>query len=191
MNTPAHLIFGLAAFSKPHAKGVTIAALCGALMPDLSLYLLVGWALYVSAIPAEVVFRDLYFSDTWQAIFAVDNSVFVWGAVLAVGLWRRSAILLAFAGAALLHIAFDFPLHHDDGRPHFWPLSDWVYQSPFSYWDRGHGATWIAPLEMVVVTLLAVILWRRHVSWPARVGVVTLATAQILPTVMWTFIFSS
>lgn len=40
MNTPAHLIIGLAAFGKPGAPRVTAAALAGAMIPDLSLYLL-------------------------------------------------------------------------------------------------------------------------------------------------------
>ncbi|WP_328795072.1 hypothetical protein [Jannaschia marina] len=42
MNTPAHLIIGLAAFGKPGRPRVTAAALCGALLPDLSLYLMAG-----------------------------------------------------------------------------------------------------------------------------------------------------
>ena len=39
MNTPAHLLFGVAAFGKPDRRGVTAAALGGSLIPDLSLYL--------------------------------------------------------------------------------------------------------------------------------------------------------
>ena len=92
----------------------------------------------------------------------------MWGALLGLAIWRRSAIGIAFAGAALLHIALDFPLHHDDGRPHFWPLTSWVFQSPFSYWDRRQGASMIAPLEGVICAALLVVIWRRYTSWVQR-----------------------
>ncbi|MEM7710494.1 MAG: cobalamin biosynthesis protein CobQ, partial [Pseudomonadota bacterium] len=108
MNTPAHLILGLAAFGKPGDRRVTGAALLGALLPDLSLYLLAGGALGLG-IPAQMVFDDLYFSETWRTVFAIDNSIFVWGAVLGLGLWLRKTWLVALAGAALLHVATDFP----------------------------------------------------------------------------------
>ena len=56
MNTPAHLIFGLTAFGKAGRPSVTAAALAGAMLPDLSLYLLVGWHLQVLGTDPQVVF---------------------------------------------------------------------------------------------------------------------------------------
>lgn len=107
MNTPAHLIFGAAAFGKPGRPDVTAAAVFGALLPDLSLYLMVSWAMFVRGIDARVIFDELYFSEAWQAVFAVDNSMPIWGIALALGLWRRWPVLTAFAGAGLLHLVFD------------------------------------------------------------------------------------
>jgi len=124
MNTPAHLIFGLAAFGKPDAPKVTAAALVGAILPDLSLYLLAGTHLFVLGTSPDVVFGELYFSELWQTIFKIDNSFLLWGVVLGLGVAIRSAWVVALAGAALFHIGLDFPLHHDDGRAHFWPLTD-------------------------------------------------------------------
>lgn len=63
MNTPAHMVMGMAAFGRPGAPAVTLAALAGGLVPDLSLYLLAGWEIGVSGTPPEVVFRKRYFSD--------------------------------------------------------------------------------------------------------------------------------
>lgn len=168
MNTPAHLIFGVAAFGDPGRRYTSLAAVLGSLAPDLSLYLMAGVSLFILQIPPQVVFDELYFSDAWQTVFAVDNSFLVWGAILALGVWRRSAVIVAFAGGALLHIGLDFPLHHDDGRPHFWPLSNWVFESPFSYWDRRQSASFIAPLEGAMCLGLTVLIWRRYTSWVQR-----------------------
>ncbi|MFT7108148.1 MAG: hypothetical protein ACJAVT_002682 [Yoonia sp.] len=65
MNTPAHLIFGLTAFGKAGRPAVTGAAFVGAMLPDLSLYLLVGWYLQVLGTSPQIVFGQLYFSDSW------------------------------------------------------------------------------------------------------------------------------
>ena len=189
MNTPAHLIIGLAAFGKPGAPRVTAAALVGALIPDLSLYLLAGGALGLG-IPAERVFGELYFSDAWQTVFAIDNSVFVWGAVLALGLWAGRTWILALAGAGLLHLALDFPLHAGDGRAHFWPLSRWVFDSPVSYWDVRHHAGVIGPLEIALSLGLAVWLAMRFTGWKMRAGLAVLVAAELSVGGIWAFVFA-
>ena len=73
MNTPAHLIFGVAAFGDPMLRRTTLAAVLGALAPELSLYIMAGVSLVILQIPPNVVFDELYFSDAWQTVFAVDN----------------------------------------------------------------------------------------------------------------------
>lgn len=189
MNTPAHLILGLAAFGKPGDRRVTGAALAGALLPDLSLYVLGGGALGLG-LPAERVFGELYFSDAWQRVFAVDNSIVLWGAVLGLGLWVRATWVIALSGAALLHLATDLPLHHDDGRLYFWPLTDWVFRSPFSYWDTGHHAGWIAPVEVALATGLALWLLRRYTGWPMRAAICLLLVAEWSTGGVWAYVFS-
>lgn len=171
-------------------RGLIWAAMAGALLPDLSLYLLAGGALFVLQIPPRIVFDELYFSDLWQTIFAVDNSFFLWGGLLALALWRKSAWAVAFAGAAVLHLALDFPLHHDDGRAHFWPLASWVYESPLSYWDEGHGARWIAPIEAALAVAAAVRLWVWRPGWKIAAVVAALVAAELSVTSIWVFIFS-
>ena len=189
MNTPAHLIFAAAAFARPGAPRRNIAALGGGLAPDVSLYLMAGWAMYVDRIPARTVFGEYYFSDAWQQVFAIDNSVFVWGAVLALGAVLRAPCVMVFAGAGLLHLAFDFPLHHDDGRAHFWPLTTWIFESPLSYWDRRHHGQLVGALELVACLVLLVVLWRRFRGIPARFAVAGSAFALSGPTVLFSYLF--
>lgn len=189
MNTPAHLIFGMAAFAKPTQRGTIAASLAGAMIPDLSLYLLAGIHLFVLGTPEQVVFGELYFSETWQGIFRIDNSILLWGMGLVFALAFKSAWAIALCGAALLHLGFDLMLHHDDGRAHFWPLSDWIFQSPVSYWDTRHYAGIIAPLEIGASLVCCVILWRRFRNWALRGLIAVLALCETLPGLLWVFVF--
>ena len=189
MNTPAHLILGVAAFGDPDRRRTTAAALIGALMPDLSLYLMAGVSLVILQIPPQVVFDELYFSDGWQTVFAIDNSFLVWGALLALFMWRGSAAGVAFAGAAVLHLLLDFPLHHDDGRPHFWPLTSWVFERPVSYWDSRRGAAFIAPVEGALCLLALAVLWRRYRGWAGRLGFAALFLLELWVIRQWLLFF--
>ncbi len=189
MNTPTHLLLGLAAFGRPGQRAVTWAAGLGAIAPDASLYVMAGVSLRVLNIPPNVVFNELYYSDAWQTVFAIDNSILLWGAVLLAGWWIGSAVLKAFAGAALLHIALDFPLHAGDGRPHFWPLSRWVYDSPVSYWDSAHHANLVAPVAVVISVVAGITIWRRWQNWAMRSLAVLLLAAEIWVARQWILFF--
>ena len=189
MNTPAHLIFGAAAFSKPERKGSLTAALLGSFAPDFSLYFMVAFSIWWKGIPASTVFREYYYSDEWQSIFAVDNSFVLWGILAGIALWRRWHLVAVFAGAALLHLVFDFPLHTHDARQHFWPITDWMFHSPFSYWDRGASAGIIGPMEALVSTVLAIVLLIRFTDWRIRALVVLLLLAELFSSGVWSFVF--
>ncbi len=62
MNTPAHLLVGLALCARRDVPRSGRWAALGGLLPDLSLYFLAGGALFVLQIPPERVFGELYFS---------------------------------------------------------------------------------------------------------------------------------
>jgi hypothetical protein len=190
MNTPAHLIFGLTAFGKAHRPAVTTAAFAGALIPDLSLYLMAGAHLLFLGTDPQVVFGELYFSETWQSIFRIDNSMVLWGIALVLGLMWRSPVIIALCGAALLHLVFDFALHHDDGRAHFWPISNWIFASPVSYWDPQHYGGIVGPIETLAVLICCVVLWLRNTGRIMRALVVVLGAAQLVPAILFGIMFS-
>lgn len=207
MNTPAHLIIGAAVFARPSDKAANSAALAGAIIPDLSLYVMAANELLIRKTDPGIVFGQMYFSDEWQRIFAIDNSVFLWTAVLVMGLalqGNRAADLgnaamspasrmksfpvranwiAVLGGAALLHLALDFPFHHDDGRAHFWPLSNWIFESPLSYWDPAHFGQIVGPLEGLLCLWLCALLWRRFRGWPARSMIAAGGAIELLMTV--------
>ena len=200
MNTQTHLLLGAACLAPVSVSGepatrtvrwLCAAALLGSFLPDASLYAmwLVGKA---SGVADQVLFSDWYYRDSWQRAGAVSNSLPMLAALLAVAWWqggrfgRRAldaplfaSLVVTVAMAALIHVATDFPLHHDDGRPHFWPFSDWIFRSPVSYWDPEHHGNLWAPVEIVLALVLAFLLWRRFGSRVVR-AVLLLAVASYL-----------
>ena len=189
MNTPAHIMIGVALCARRDVPRSGRWAAFGSVLPDLSLYLLAGISLFVMNIPAQRVFGELYFSPAWQAVFAVDNSFILWGVLLAAGLMLRRRLILAFACAGLLHLALDLPLHHDDARRHFWPISDWVFESPLSYWDSAHHAGMVAPFGLVLVLISAIVIWRRWQSWLVRIALLLGCAAEIWVVRQWLLFF--
>lgn len=189
MNTPAHLIFGAYAFSRPERRGTLAAALAGSAMPDLSLYLMVTVSIWVLNVPPQTVFGELYYSDAWQAVFAVDNSFVLWGLLLGFAIWRAWPRLTAFAGAGFLHLCFDFPLHTHDARMHFWPVTDWVFESPVSYWDNAAHAGVVGPMTLAMSFALAGILIRRYRNTGLRTLFAGLALAELASSGIWRFLF--
>tara|TARA_R110002094_G_scaffold74497_1_gene81979 strand:- start:83 stop:652 length:570 start_codon:yes stop_codon:yes gene_type:complete len=170
MNTAAHMILGAAIFARPNKPKVNAAAIIGGLFPDLSLFFMVGWSLFIVQNDPGYVFGVQFFSPEWQQVFAVDNSFFLWGVVLALGVWLKRDWLKVFAGSALVHVLFDFLLHNDDARPHFWPVTDWLFISPVSYWDKDHYGAIVGPIEMGMVLILTVVLIRRlKLSWTSLI----------------------
>jgi hypothetical protein len=190
MNTPAHLIFAAVAFARPHQRITTIAAIAGGLAPDISLYLMAGVSLFVYQLSPEYVFGTLYYSGAWQAVFAVDNSFILWGLGLLLAWRMHSPGWMIFAASGLLHLAFDFPLHNTDARQHFWPLTNWVFHSPVSYWDPRHYGSILSPIEMAVSLGLSLLLIRRFGSLRSRAVICAGVAVQLSPMLIWAVVFA-
>jgi len=184
------MIFGAALFGQANHRQTTLAAAVGGLVPDLSLYVLAGGAIFLMGIPPGTVFGQLYFSPGWQAIFAVDHSIPLWASLLVVMLALRSAPGTAFGASGLLHALIDFGVHHDDARRQLWPLSDYVFRSPVSYWDPAHYGLIVAPVEVAVCLVLTVILWRRFPTRLPRALIALAMLAELSPAVMFGLMFA-
>lgn len=185
VNTPTHMLIGAALFGRSDRPKATLAAFAGGLTPDLPMFLMVLVAARFSCIPEHEVFGALYFSESWQRVFAIDHSFFVWTTLIVAGLVLRSPAVVAFAGAALAHAAVDFVTHNDDARRQLWPFSDRVFRSPISYWDPAHYGEIVAPIEAgMALTLAALLLWRMD-QWWAR-GLTLLVSAFLLAPIVLT-----
>ncbi len=163
INTPAHMALGLAVLGRrpvPVEWGVILG---GALLPDLFLFV----AHFAGDGPAVGLAAEVF------------NSVPVYAVLLLAGLAARARLLWLFAAAALLHIAFDLPVHHQDAHAHFWPLTDWVFVSPVSFWDADHHGRPVGVLEGVLVAVCLALLWLRTDRRFARIVTALLAAIYL------------
>lgn len=185
MFTPAHVLLAAAVFARPGDPRRNAAAVAGGLIPDLPVMAMVGWERLVAGRDYDEIFRQVYRAEPWATVFAIDHSIPVWLAVLAAGLALRRPWLAVLAGAALLHVAFDLPLHHNDGRPHFWPLSDFIYESPISYWDPARFGREVGVAEALLCLGLAVVLWRRFRGGLARAAIALGLVVEVVPRLVF------
>lgn len=163
------------------------AIIFGALLPDLSLFVMFGYA-KLTNVPHSVIWSEMYYAQFWQWLGAISNSIPVYlslALLSTLGLRtqgkgillknpkvtlprvkpnRLAYVVLTASLAALAHCVTDLPLHHDDGHPHFWPFSTWIYASPVSYWDVRHHANFWVPIECIAGLTLVFILWKRNFS---------------------------
>ena len=103
-----------------------------------------------------------------QTLIAVFNSIPIYMALAGLGYVKRGTLwgktVLFFALAALIHMATDFPVHGHDAYRHFWPVSDYRFHSPISYWEADHHAAWVSLVESIIGLSCIVVLWQRFPS---------------------------
>ena len=174
MMTQTHLLLAASLFVKPGHTRRNMAVIAGSLIPDLSIYVLFAYAA-LTGIPGEILWGHTYWTEPWQSLSAISNSIPLYlgflGAALLIAkpkdarpFWQSLPAL--FCLGALVHLATDFPVHHDDAHIHFWPFSEWRFHSPVSYWDRDHHGGLFSILEALLgLALMAVLFARFKARW--------------------------
>lgn len=199
MMTQTHLLIAAAVFARPGEKARNTAALVGGVLPDLALYTLLAGGL-IAGITLEEMFSQRYWSPAWQAAMSPGNSASAFLLVLAVGYGlsqgdrhrQLGLVLIALGGAALAHIALDFPLHVDDGHTHLWPFSDWKFVSPVSYWDPAYFGNWVRPVEFVIGMVCLVVIFRRFKArWVRALTIAGMAAYVLEPLFFFIYFFSN
>jgi len=176
MNTPAHVVINLVFLSRPGTTRVNVAIVAGSLLPDFPIFILYFVERYIHGVPEREIWSHSYYLAGWQYLIDLFNSapLIIFGGFVA---WYFKARVLVFLCASMLiHVALDFPLHHDDAHRHFLPFSDWRFESPLSYWDTAHYGTLIGWLEFALVILGCIILYQRFRTLVARRAVLSIGT---------------
>ncbi|QQA41611.1 hypothetical protein [Pelagovum pacificum] len=148
MNTPAHIAVNLALIGRRASPVHWWVVVAGAILPDAA-YFVDHFAR--GALPERTA--DLF------------NSVPLWGLVLLVASLSGTRWAVLLAASALLHIAADIPLHAGDAHLHFWPLTDWRFVSPVSFWDADHHGRLVGTLEGVIFALAVAACWGPVGRW--------------------------
>ena len=165
MNSPTHTLLALALLSKRGATKRNWAVILGSLIPDAAIWFWAPYQSFVNGVSGEQMWRELYFGTPMQNLIAYFNSTPIYAALAVLGYVMRAKrwgkLLLAFALAALIHMATDLPVHNHDAYRHFWPLSDWRFLSPFSYYEREHHSGWVSVIEAAIALISIAVLWRR------------------------------
>jgi membrane-bound metal-dependent hydrolase YbcI (DUF457 family) len=193
MNTQTHILMGAALFGRPLPR-LAVAGALGGVVPDLPMYaIIIG--LRASGHPLDEIFGRIYWEHWWQVANAIGHSFLLWGVLAAVtaapalrDTASKAAPVFALSGSAIVHSVIDFLCHRDDAHMHFWPLTEWRFRSPVSYWDPQHFGQWFGLFEAMIGIALVVILWRRYANRLLR-GLLALCLAAYVAVPAF-FIFS-
>jgi hypothetical protein len=167
------------------------AIFLGALSPDLPLYLFFSWYTFIERASQRLLWSEYYFLPFWQRVFDLSHSFPLWGAGLAAGIWLKRRELYLFMAAGLMASVQDILLHHDDGHAHFFPLSDYRFASPVSYWDPSHYGAEFSLIEATAVTVAALWIFPRLQTRWGR-ALLTLGVISLWGTnALWSTLFSS
>jgi len=135
------------------------------MVPDAAIYLWAPYQILVNKVDGRTLWNELYFQPSMQNLIAYFNSIPIYAALAITGYVMREKIwgkmLLFFALAALTHMATDLPVHNHDAYRHFWPISDWRFISPLSYYEVDHHGKWVSFFEAIIALTCIHVLWRR------------------------------
>lgn len=159
MNTPAHVAINLLLMSRDPGHRKTAAIVGGAVIPDLAIMVFYAWQMMLGTSENQIWSIE-YYRPLWQAWIDGFNSIPIVTLAILLSWYTRQYLLLALFSSMLLHIFGDLPLHHDDAHRHFYPLLDWRFASPVSYWDPAHHGQWTSLFEFIAVFSASVIMYR-------------------------------
>jgi len=170
----AFFTWALAKHGVKAGRAAGIAGAVGASLPDLPA--VAGTAYYVgaaflsggwSSMHSEGILDKIYFHGPFGATGSALHSAVPVVALLLywlLKLGRRDPrrILLWFLLGWFGHTIANFLTHVDDVRPLFWPITDWTWSSPVSYYNpRYHGREFFAINHGLMLLIIVGLFIRR------------------------------
>ncbi len=158
---------------------LVLPAVLGAIVPDAAMFIFYVFEKFILRTSERDIWTTQYFLPAWQDFFDLFNSVPLTLVAMIIAMYMGRRGWAIFFASMLLHFACDLPVHHDDGHRHFWPISDWRFESPVSYWDRKHYGIYAASVELVIFVISYLVSLRAHTSRVVRVGLSILAAIHL------------
>ena len=193
MLTQSHIAIGLLLAAKSGRRAAITGAILGGIAPDFSMVPMMLVSYFLLGQDMEQIWSLTFYSAPWWTIDQITNSAPLYAVIAAVSAFamRGNAhwfprFTLAFSLTALLHVGFDFLTHASDGHIHFWPLTDFVFASPVSYWESDHHGRLFGLIEALAGLAAVVVLWRMYSGWVVRTFCGILAVMSVLGLVLST-----
>ena len=188
MNTQSHALINTALLSRKAASPLHRYALIGAVVPDVPMFIFFAIEAFILKHPQSLIWSERYFLPGWQNLFDIFNSIPLFLLLLGIGYWRKSNALIICSLSLLLHAAGDFFLHHDDGHRHFFPLLQFRFHSPVSYWDPNHHGRIVSAIEILVTAGASIYLFTRLQSRLMKGALVVVNLISVLMYVGFVFL---
>ncbi|AFY40254.1 hypothetical protein Lepto7376_4125 [[Leptolyngbya] sp. PCC 7376] len=153
MNTPSHYVINLALLGNTVAPNANVAITLGAIAPDAPIFIFYAVAKFIYRLPEQQIWSEAYFSAPVQFWVSLGHSFPVAIAGLLLSIYFEWRLGVAFFASMIGHSLLDIPVHHDDAHRHFFPLTDYKFISPLSYWDINHHARIVAGFELAFVAI--------------------------------------
>lgn len=165
MITSSHIIYSWALAKKTEAglnPKRTFAFITGALFPDIPTYLFFLVCGVLLGYSGQEMWGDMYFNSGWAIPITLTHSFIIWPFLMSMATFFGWKFLQYFSLSALLHTAVDFCVHTDDAYRHFWPLSNWKFHSPISYYNSAEYGQYVGAFDSLLVLGLLFFLYYKY-----------------------------
>lgn len=159
MNTSSHAILNLVVFSQQMQNQASHAIFIGAILPDVPIFVFYFLMKFVYRLPSRQIWSEVYYQPFWQVIISSFHSIpLALIGVIIAHVFKWQVIEVGFI-SMVLHSLLDLPVHNNDAHRHFFPLSNYRFISPISYWDRKHYGGIVAFVEISLVLIASIYMF--------------------------------
>lgn len=171
-------------------KTRVLGAILGGLLPDMPAYVFFFYNTVILGVSQQQLWDVLYFDSAWTPYVTLSHSFILWPALLLLGHVVGKKLLFWIAAGGILHSFMDFTVHVDDAYRHLWPLTDWKFESPLSYWDPNHYGNIVGSLDTIAVLLLLVFIMKRTESIRMQKTIIGISVIYITMTIVPYIVFN-
>jgi hypothetical protein len=189
MNTTSHAIINLAILGKTSTWKQPWIIITGAILPDVMMFVFFAIHQFILKTPQRQIWNTEYFKPIWQHIFDVFNSIPLLLLVLIIAYKQKWQTLKLLCYSMLLHVTLDLPVHREDAHHHFWPLSDYQFISPVSYWDPAFYGLQFSIFEILLTLMLSIYCYKNIDSKLIKIGIVIINVLAIIMIGLWIIVF--